>query len=191
MAQPTDTREGRQMDESITFHEPGRQTCVGWLYLPDDIVGRPEGPGHRHGQRHHRGEGDGRCPAYAERFAAAGYRRPLRSTSDTWVKAAASHGRRPSPARSASTTCATPSAGCSAQPEIDANRIGAWGASFGGRARPRTWRRSTSGSRRPSRRSPRCARSTRWSTSWGARDSARCSGSSAGDRTAGITQRVR
>jgi uncharacterized protein len=115
------------MRRNVTFTSNGA-TCVGWLYLPDNMAAGQKAPAIVMANAITAVK-EMVLPAYAERFAAAGfaalafdYRHFGESGGEPRGQLFASE--QIEDLRNATSWLAL-------QPEIDANRIGLWGASFG------------------------------------------------------------
>ena len=116
------------MRRNVSFTSQGVQ-CVGWLYLPDDLAAGEKAPAVVMANAITATK-EMVLPAYAEQFAAAGF---IALAFD--FRFLGESGGEPRGQLFASEQIEdlrNAISWLSLQPEVDANRIGAWGASFGG-----------------------------------------------------------
>lgn len=116
------------MRRDVRFTSQGSQ-CVGWLYLPDDLAVGSKAPGIVMANAITATK-EMVLPAYAERLAAAGY--ACLAFDFRFLGESGGEPRGQIFAMEQIEDLRNATSWLSAQPEVDANRIGAWGASFGG-----------------------------------------------------------
>lgn len=116
------------MRRDVTFKSQDA-ACVGWLYLPDDLQEGQKAPGIVMANAITAVK-EMVLPAYAERFAKAGY--ACLAFDFRFLGESGGEPRGQLFASEQIEDLRNAISWLSFQPEIDANRIGAWGASFGG-----------------------------------------------------------
>jgi len=116
------------MRRDVRFTSQGSQ-CVGWLYLPDDLAAGGKAPGIVMANAITATK-EMVLPAYAERLAAAGY--ACLAFDFRFLGESEGEPRGQIFAAEQIEDLRNAISWLSVQPEVDANRIGAWGASFGG-----------------------------------------------------------
>ena len=116
------------MRRNVSFTSQGAQ-CVGWLYLPDDLAAGEKAPAVVMANAITATK-EMVLPAYAEQFAAAGF--AALAFDFRFLGESGGEPRGQLFASEQIEDLRNAISWLSLQPEVDANRIGAWGASFGG-----------------------------------------------------------
>ena len=116
------------MRRNVSFTSQGAQ-CVGWLYLPDDLGAGEKAPAVVMANAITATK-EMVLPAYAEQFAAAGF--AALAFDFRFLGESGGEPRGQLFASEQIEDLRNAISWLSLQPEVDANRIGAWGASFGG-----------------------------------------------------------
>lgn len=116
------------MRRTVSFTSQGAQ-CVGWLYLPDDLAAGDKAPAVVMANAITATK-EMVLPAYAEQFAAAGF--AALAFDFRFLGESGGEPRGQLFASEQIEDLRNAVSWLSLQPEVDANRIGAWGASFGG-----------------------------------------------------------
>jgi len=116
------------MRRNVTFTSQGVQ-CAGWLYLPDDLAAGEKAPAVVMANAITATK-EMVLPAYAEQFAAAGF--VALAFDFRFLGESGGEPRGQLFASEQIEDLRNAISWLSLQPEVDANRIGAWGASFGG-----------------------------------------------------------
>jgi fermentation-respiration switch protein FrsA (DUF1100 family) len=116
------------MWRDVTFSSEGEQ-CSGWLYVPEQLPSFVKAPAIVMANAITAVK-EMVLPAYAERFAAAGY--ACLAFDHRFLGASGGHPRGQIIASDQIDDLRNAISWLSLQPEVDPNRIGAWGASFGG-----------------------------------------------------------
>jgi uncharacterized protein len=116
------------MRRNVSFTSQGVQ-CVGWLYLPDELAAGEKVPAVVMANAITATK-EMVLPAYAEKFAAAGFAALAFDFRFLGESGGEPHGQLFASEQIEDLRNAI--SWLSLQPEVDANRIGAWGASFGG-----------------------------------------------------------
>lgn len=116
------------MRRDITFQSQGVQ-CAGWLYVPDQLAAGAKAPALVLANAITAVK-EIVLPAYAERFAAAGY--VTMAFDYRYLGASEGEPRGQLFATEQIDDLRNAISWLSLQPEVDASRVGAWGASFGG-----------------------------------------------------------
>ena len=116
------------MRRNVSFTSQGVQ-CVGWLYLPDDLAAGEKAPAVVMANAITATK-EMVLPAYAEQFAAAGF--AALAFDFRFLGESGGEPRGQLFASEQIEDLRNAVSWLSLQPEVDANQIGAWGASFGG-----------------------------------------------------------
>ena len=116
------------MRRTVSFTSQGAQ-CVGWLYLPDDLAAGDKAPAVVMANAITATK-EMVLPAYAEQFAAAGF--AALAFDFRFLGESGGEPRGQLFASEQIEDLRNAVSWLSLQPEVDANQIGAWGASFGG-----------------------------------------------------------
>lgn len=116
------------MRRTVSFTSQGAQ-CVGWLYLPDDLAAGERAPAVVMANAITATK-EMVLPAYAEQFAAAGF--AALAFDFRFLGESGGEPRGQLFASEQIEDLRNAVSWLSLQPEVDANQIGAWGASFGG-----------------------------------------------------------
>ena len=116
------------MRRTVSFTSQGAQ-CVGWLYLPDDLAAGEKAPAVVMANAITATK-EMVLPAYAEQFAAAGF--AALAFDFRFLGESGGEPRGQLFASEQIEDLRNAVSWLSLQPEVDANQIGAWGASFGG-----------------------------------------------------------
>ena len=166
------------MRRDVRFTSQGSQ-CVGWLYLPDNLDAGGKAPGIVMANAITATK-EMVLPAYAERLAAAGY--ACLAFDFRFLGESEGEPRGQLFAMEQIEDLRNAISWLSLQPEVDANRIGAWGASFGG-AHVLYLAAFDKRIKAVVAAIPRCAPSTPWFTSSAARGWRQIQGFLGWDRT--------
>ena len=116
------------MRRNVSFTSQGAQ-CIGWLYLPDDLAAGDKAPAVVMANAITATK-EMVLPAYAEQFAAAGF--AALAFDFRFLGESGGEPRGQLFASEQIEDLRNAVSWLSLQPEVDANQIGAWGASFGG-----------------------------------------------------------